>query len=324
MLKKTILALLGLTLSGYAVAGTMGAVGCVSGNATIPCEVKKWELGIQGLYLQPTYSNSLSYAPTTTAALVQRITPPWGWGTRVQGAYLFSTGNDVAINWSHYNRSTQRGLYAGQYAQLIDATTAISVPSNYQLLLDNKYDQVNLVMGQRIEFSPMTKARFYSGLQYAKVRVDMTNYYTTIAPIFLAGDAASVNSYTNTDFQGVGPTFGIDYALDVAEGFSLTANTAGSVLYGTSRYNFATVYGNGLVASSLYHSRKIVTSSLEAKLGANYAFATTQGVLNVEGGYQAINYFNALQALPLTTGTLATSDFGLYGPYLGVKWLGNA
>jgi len=49
------------------------------------------------------------------------------------------------------------------------------------------------------------------------------------------------------------------------------------------------------------------------------------GTLNLEAGYQALNYFNAFQTLG-TSGlnSLTDTDFGLYGPYFGVNWVGNA
>ena len=50
-----------------------------------------------------------------------------------------------------------------------------------------------------------------------------------------------------------------------------------------------------------------------------------QGVLNLEGGYMSTNYFNALQSQGgAISGSLASSDYGLYGPYFGLKYLGNA
>ena len=137
-----------------------------------------------------------------------------------------------------------------------------------------------------------------------------------------------VSQFDNTDFKGLGPVIGIDYAYDLTNALSLTANGAGSILYGSGRFS------NGLVGvpvnvvfASRYGSKKSMVPSFEAKLGLNYAYSMTQGVLNLAGGYQVVNYFNALHATGVA-GILGTgitdSDFGLYGPYLGVKYVGSA
>jgi hypothetical protein len=288
---------------------------------TVPCESKKWELGVEALYLRPAYT-ALGYAPVPalTSNVIQHVEPDWNWGYRLEGSYQFDTGSDIAVNWSHYDADSRLGLYSGQYFQLGAGT----LPANYQLFLDNRYDQVNVLMGQRVDMGLLKKARFYGGVQYANIRVDGTSYFTITNPVFLRITGGGVKDLINTDFNGTGPVLGIDYAYDLTSDLSITANTAGSLLYGTSRYNFATAYVNGLVAASLYNSKKLVVPSLEAKLGAKYAYEMAYGVLNLEGGYQIVNYFNALQAKPVSTGTLVSSNFGLYGPYFGVKWLGNA
>lgn len=322
MLKKVILPLLALSIHSVVNAGMYSAPPaptCVPGDVTVPCETKKWSLGIQALYLKPTYNAELAYAPSLSTTVFQEVDPGFDWGYRLEGSYQFNTGNDVSINWSHYDVDDGlHGPYAGRYLQL----GVGNVLANYQLDLENRYDQVNLVFGQHVDLGLVKNARFYGGLQYANMRVDETSYYT-VPRAFLALTGGSAKNLNNTDFNGVGPVLGIDYAYDLSQRLSITANTAGSVLYGTSRLNFATAYGSALVASSVYGSRKIIVPSLEAKLGANYAYAMSNGTLNLEGGYQVVNYFSALQSRSLT-GVLSTSDFGLYGPYFGIKWLGMA
>jgi len=82
----------------------------------------------------------------------------------------------------------------------------------------------------------------------------------------------------------------------------------------------------GLVFASRYRAVKRVVPAFEAKLGLNYAYNMPQGILNFEGGYQAINYFNVLQTQPGQNllAPVFNTNYGLYGPYFGFKYLGNA
>lgn len=323
MLKKTTFSVLGLAFCGMASAGmysTPPAPTCTPGDVTVPCEATNWDVGIQGLYLKPLQSIGLNYVTVNNNNINYRsLEADWGWGYRVQGSYHYSTGSDITLNWSHYDVDGSLGRFPdGTYLQLTPrGPVVLNAPNS--LFLDNKYDQVNLVLGQHTDFGLVKNARFYTGLQYAKIQVEATRVFDTLAifdPI-TNGGAAHVGT---TDFNGVGPVIGIDYSYDLPHGLSLTANTAASLLYGSSRLNTATSYNNGLVVTSEYGSKKKMVPGLEAKLGANYAYEMAQGILNLEGGYQTVNYFNVLQ-----TGLIgAGSNFGLYGPYFGLKWLGNA
>ncbi|MFC3909843.1 Lpg1974 family pore-forming outer membrane protein [Legionella dresdenensis] len=323
MLKKTTLAVLGLALNGVAMAGMYSeapAPSCTPGDVTVPCEAQAWELGVQALYLKPIYSKVYGYAYNSTATSYREIDPKWGWGFRLDGAYHYGTGSDISLNWSHYDVDDNVGsAFPGTYqlSYLLPPTNAL-----YSLSLTNQYDQVNAVVGQHVDMGILKNARFYGGLQYAKIYVNQTKSYAVSALVLAA--TRGVGSVTNADFNGFGPTVGIDYSYDLAQNFSLTANTAASLVYGSSRYQSSTVLGSNVVPYTVYASRKAVIPSFEAKLGANYAYQMAQGTLNIEGGYQAVNYFNALQTPSVINTGLTTSDFGLYGPYFGVKWLGNA
>lgn len=317
MLQKIISAVVVLMLSSFVFAGSMGEKGCKAGVGT-PCDMRFWEFGINALYLKPTYSQNLNYVSTTTLPL-QPMDADWSWGFQLSGSYYFNSGNDIVVNWSHYQELNQAGTYTGNYF----LTGFGNLPATYQLALANRYDAQNILMGQWIHFDPLKHAHFYGGMQYADLRVDMSNNYAVPAAVrtFTTGGVFTV---TNTDFKGFGPSFGVDYIYGFSPAFRLVANTAGALLYGTSRYHFGTVYGSGFVPTSTYGSQKEVVPELEARLGASYIYNLLAGLLNIEGGYRAVNYFSPLQAQPVAGGTPLYSDFGLFGPYFGIRWLGDA
>ncbi|KTD22758.1 major outer membrane protein [Legionella lansingensis] len=314
MLKKATFAILSLMASSLVSAGTMGPT-CVPGDVTVPCEVKKWDIGVQALYLEPVYGlhHGYTFHPIGT---IRDIENDWDWGYRLEGSYHFNTGNDITITWLHYDNEFDSSGYAG----FTPFTGTLLIPFN--ISHDERFDQVNLVMGQHVDMGLLKNARFYAGLQYARVRIDRDHVFSIPVP-FLAPDGFTISR--DTDFNGVGPVVGIDYAYDLAHGFSITANTAGSILYGSSRLNNNLIFApSGLVPINIYASKKSIVPSLEAKLGLNYAHEFAQGVFNIEGGYQVLNYFNVLQVTGFPINTLENVDFGLYGPYLGVKWVGYA
>ncbi|WP_419419863.1 Lpg1974 family pore-forming outer membrane protein [Legionella sp. D16C41] len=325
MVKKITSIILGLSVSGVAAAGMYSAPPvptCVPGDVTVPCETNFWDLGVQALYLQPLYTDGRSFFPADTGVL-RAIEPDFGWGYRVEGSYHFSTGNDITMNWLHYDvDNSDLGHFRGAYRQLLPNGSVVNLPANFHGLVSNKFEQVNLVMGQHVDLGLLKKARFYAGGQFAKIQVEGLHFYN-ISPIF-ASSIGGVREPINADFNGFGPTIGIDYSYGLPYGLRITANTSASILYGSARLEGMTIYNNGLIVSSTYASRKRIIPSFEAKVGAAYAHPFAQGLLNIEGGFQALNYFNALETPTIGFTNIITSNFGLYGPYFGVKWLGSA
>lgn len=323
MLKKTTLAVLGLAASGFAAAGTMGPV-CTPGNVTVPCEAQLWDLGVQALYFKQVFDGSKAYQHDTLPFNGYRETnDEWNWGYRLEGSYHFNTGNDATATWIHYRNESERDGFVGR----VPIAGALFLTSPYRAEDSTYFDQVNMVLGQHADFGLVKKMRFYGGLQYANINDNARGYFVNSPVQLVQSGITSVYQYEKSDFKGVGPVVGIDYSYNVTNEFSVTANGAGSILYGTSRFDYGYV-GNpvGAVLVDYYGSKKAVVAGLEAKLGVNYAYAMPQGVLNLQGGYQVINYFNALQTVGAggyLAPKIASSDYGLYGPYFGLKYVGN-
>lgn len=300
MLKKTFLAALGLTANSLAIAGAMGPV-CVPGNVTVPCETKQWSFGIDALYLNLNNGIIRGYDAIPP---FNRINDNWGWGFKAEGSYQYSTGNDVDINWIHISNDGSQNLISSSLINLNN---------------DIHFDQVHAVLGQHVDASLTHKARFYGGLSYANIENDRTSYN-----VFSQVGLSRVDD--NSYFNGVGAVLGVDYSYYFRNNLSLVANGATSLLYGSTHVsNWVSPNAFAPVAiAPLYASKKTVVPGFEAKLGVNYAYAMPTGMLNLEAGYQAIQYIAPLQAFRYGNNIeVVSSDFEVYGPYFGAKYVGN-
>jgi hypothetical protein len=310
MLKKIITTAMSLACS-LSFAGTMGP-SCETGNVTVPCINRAWDLGVQAIYLKPIYSLDRAFESSNTSD--RSLNNDWKWGYRLEGSYHFNTGNDINLNWTHYDVDNQFDGFP------LFPAGPIFIP--YSLELSTQFDQVNLVFGQQTDVGLMKNIHFYGGLQYVSIHSDINRNFHLTPLLMEALDITGLNLYDNADFSGLGPVLGIDYAYDFLNGFSLTASTEGSILSGSARQRTGRVFSpTGLVLGATYASRKSLVPGVEAKLGINYAYQLGHGTLNILGGYQVLNYFHAL-SLPALSRS-GDSDFGLFGPYFGINWKGN-
>ncbi|MBI2786577.1 MAG: hypothetical protein HYX60_09905 [Legionella longbeachae] len=324
MFKKATLAVLGLAVSSFTTAGSMGPI-CTPGNVTVPCEAKFWDFSAQALYLKSIFGVEKAQE-FGTLPIGKEVKSEWNWGFRLEGSYHFNTGSDISINWMHYRTSVHPTDFLGILS--IPALEVFGIPpfpAEFELVGRNRLDQVNVVMGQHTDLSMRDKMRFYAGMQYANIESTSTNDYIT--PLVTALTDLTFSKFDNTDFKGIGPVVGIDYAYNITEALSLTANGAGSILIGTSRYHAGFIFNPvELIPEQVFFRTKAVVPSVEAKLGLNYSHAMSFGIANIQAGYQIVNYFKVLQAQPLQNlaGFVRPVDYGLFGPYFGLQFVGYA
>ena len=321
---KLCLAVLGLSLSGVGYTGMYApppAPTCTPGDVTVPCEEKKWDLRVRGLILRSLYDADAAYSTVNVNnfAPYVEVDNEWGWGYRIDGSYHYRTGSDITMNWTHYDKDYGRAGLQNQFNPTPANPQAVANVT-YTVQGNNTFDQVNLIFGQHVDMGLLKNARFYAGVQYARIRAEANSYF--VYPLV----PNNYRRYLFSDAKGWGAVAGIDYSYDITPSFSILANGAASVLYGNSRYSQSfIVLPASLVTYAGYATQRVTLPSLEAQLGLNYSHEIAMGTLSAEVGYQALNYFNALQTRGTTgLGVLTNTDFGLYGPYIGLHWLGHA
>lgn len=296
LLKKSTLALLAFS-SSFAMAGTMGTV-CTPGNVTVPCERTAWDVGIQALYLKPSYNASWSYAGSTSVndlTTYNEYIPDWNWGFRLEGSYHFNTGNDLTVNWLYFSNESSQGF----------AVQANSVTGRFKPTVN----AVNIEMGQHVDFGQMKNIRFHGGVQYANLKETANVLLVTNNSLYYGGDART---------SAFGPRAGADMSYDVNANFAVYGNAAGAVLVGTSKFDNNRLPNGGASRGS----KTAVVPNLEGKLGMKYMHQMDSGDLSVDLGWMWTNYFNAMHFIG-GQGVVRETNFALNGPYVGVKYVGN-
>ena len=319
-LKKTAVAVLAFGSSAV-FAGSMGPV-CSAVNVTVPCEATAWDFGAKALYLKPSVNNGTGFSPLVSDTEVDHA-PNYNWGFEIEGSYHFNTGNDLNINWSHVSKSSSktfaaRPTTAFNYGPLGGSTT--STFEGGEVTVDPKWDAVNFEFGQHVDFGDNKAIRFHGGAQYARLANSVTKsagrLLTATSPEAVSTSYDNYTTY-NPTYNGFGPRLGMDMSYDWGNGLGIYANGATAILAGTR--SFSSTYSDSLhnsVGSS--SSQTVVVPAVDAKLGATYTYAMAQGDLTLDAGWMWVNYFNVHQ-----NADGDNNDFGLQGPFIGLKWLGN-
>lgn len=301
-LKKTAVAVLALGSSAV-FAGTMGPV-CTPGNVTVPCESTAFDVAIHALYLKPVYDAAFGYVGARTNGdnlRFQDNDQDWDWGFRLEGSYHFSTGNDLTVNWTYFSNETDFRTGAG--GNLLGDFAGLNL-DNTRVRWEPTFNAVNVEFGQHVDFGEMKNIRFHGGVQYANIETE-----TRFQPLNVNVNYAKAK----TTFSGFGPRTGMDMSYDFGNGFAMYGNAGAAILVGDSDFKL-TVAG---LPGSVRGEKTSIVPELEAKLGAKYTYAMAQGDLTLDAGWMFTNYFNVQHA------AILESDFGLQGPYIGLKYVGN-
>ena len=342
-IKKTALAVIALGLSGVASAAMYTPAPaptpvCNPTNVTVPCEMSAWDLGVEAIYVQPTSGPNWIYAQSFSQPAIdslydrQDFNPDYIWGWRLEGSYHFGTGNDVNVNWMHFNHHNDSDIVSDAGTLF---TPFINFDEDYpgnELAgnISNKFDQVNFEFGQVADYGHNYNVRFHFGFQYA--RIDVSE-----AVAALTSDEAFTYGYNDDSrFNGIGLRGGLDTGYDFGNGFGIEGKAAMALLVGDIKHdtNLVEFDDGDLDVYTWSGSRRQVVPEIEASADVKYTHNLANGDISFYLGWRFVNYFDVIETLYETTShgnrhvdqsevRNETNNFAFQGPMAGIKWVGN-
>ena len=297
------------------------------------------------LFLQPG-SGNLEYGTLVTPLPIatpnwsnQSLSPNFDPAFRVGARYMPNESNDIELNWTHLNTTTNASFSAAPTQMvgppyLIGPESALYKNANGDVQF--AYDSVNLDGGHTFCAECPFQLRVFGGVEVARIRQNLTGAFQS------PDGTASTADTTNSLFTGAGPRLGMKGQYAIGD-FQFLGEVAGAALVGTAKssINFSTL-SPALVGpnnqSLTSPSATQVIPSIDARLATAYVFPPSNyGLFRVEMGYQAAVYFNAVSQYSLTSVPtapmippvgiyLATaqhlqSNFTDQGPYVTGSWL---
>jgi len=346
MSKRITLALAALGLSATAFAGHPGDEMPlpVSNdiNLTAPYQDGMWSFGVEALYWE-TGSNNLHYVTSSvttageTILHTSSVDPEYAWGWRADIAYHFpGNGRDVTLSYTQLDNNNSGAVdntaenTLSPIAEL--GGSGIETFTSAQGKSSDDYDAVDLTFGQKIDVGQRVRLHPFAGLRYTDIdNTDKITYEGTSATGGIT-TLHTTNSRIKSEFQGVGPRFGSDAQVNLGGGFMVVGRVGMSLLIGDKDEKFSstqfTADSSGLVSpttisiSDNTSSNTRVVPELDARLGIAYAYNWHNGTgLGVEAGWEATNYFNAVDdsLIGFVDTSSHEADFSMQGPYLRVQ-----
>lgn len=292
--------------SCFTTAGTIGGL-CEGENVHVPCEARAWDFGAAALYLKPSVSNSGQPGAYVTTSPGRRhiisFNQDWGWGFKLDAGYHFLKGNDINLNWSHFNNSSSN--------QVTGAIAPNGLSWEALVKSSPTWNAVNLEWGQKMDLDPSRTLRFHGGLGYAQINTEVKSMRSGL-----------ILRERQSRYNGVGPRVGFDANYFLTPSWNMYAKAAGALFVGhegfTDYINFASI--------TYDLSSTSIVPEIEAKLGFQYDYAlSTKNHLLFDLGWMFVNYFDAeVYEHPLGPNyIIKNANFGLQGLTLELKWKGS-
>jgi hypothetical protein len=321
---------------------TLASAGPVVGARRV--NAPRFEVSGSLLFLQPgagnlEYGTMVNPLPAVSPhwnnlALKPNFSPAFGVGAR----YLVNESNDVALSWTHHNSDAKASAFASP-TQMVGPPYLIGPESAlYKIAhgtVRSAYDSVNLDGGHTFCAACSFQLRVFGGVEFARISRTLTGTFQSL-------DGTASHAYANdSSFTGAGPRLGMKGQYAIGD-FQFIGEAAAAALIGAteSRVDLATT-APALAQPTIQYlasPRAIqVVPSVNARLASAYTFPPSDfGLFQIEAGYRAAVYFNAVSQYSMTqvpTGLmlppngiyLATaqrfqSNYTDHGPYVTGNW----
>ena len=264
---------------------------------------------VEGNYLRPANAD-LTYASVFDAGenvtKNSSLVPGYSFGFKVGVGYVFKhSGNDVQINWAHFDRATSTMEPQVISAQGNTITTAfgstIDLGPNQTVAASSKatfkQDAVDVEIGQYLDLNTRLRARIFGGFRYAYLQNNVTDIYVRRDNVIPMNNQTIIEQL-NAHFSGIGPRLGMSTHYDMGNNFGVIGQFASALLADGSR----------------------VVSELDTKLGLDCIVPFKRGMypMIVEAGYQGTVYIDAIQHM-YPNSAVVNSNMSLSGPYVSLN-----
>lgn len=351
-IKQAGLALASFGLATAALAGSY-TEGCDC-EITIPKFAGGIRVGVEALYFAADIKNT-DYAVTSQSRSGidtfrgHNVDTDRDWGFALELAYVVAgTGNDFVVNWTEHRFSSGSKVseFGGNSNTRIISPIAVFVNLNDDAVddidLDSpeidgdddllsvsaksalNYRKIDLEAGQAIKIGHDSVClRFHAGLRYAGVD---TKY-----EVFYENDDRDLDEngtfVSESDFDGLGPRFGIDGYWHLGNGFSVVGEASVAMLVGTAKASWAYEDIHDEDPPVDYSARysesfdNTIVSNLEGRIGVNYLHHfSNSSEMNIQVGYQVTHYFDVDYKIPNPFLNDGGTDVGMSGLYFKVDY----
>lgn len=367
-IKKLSLALIALGLSGVANAAMYFAppspVLPVTSNVIVPCEGVGWRIGFTGMFLEQTsdhtdFSGIDAYAFTFTSGVdnlsLFDINGRYRFGFKLEAAYDWSQGHELALSWKRVQGDTQDDtithpatldpIVGALLFTPYDEDLFSTLPSPFVIPItsitthaDFDFDQVNVDLGQYVNFGDYVNTRFHFGLSYLNIDHDVdtvilgtTPTTGSIIPVYTGDFEAAVAD--DSRFSGVGIRTGVNANWNFYKGNVVRLGIVGEAnagLYaGNLKNNVEAVIVERVTPTpdedevtfsgnfrAHYESDRTIVPEAEGKLGLGLTYLMgDSGRVEVDGGWEAQGVFNSIKHVGFV------NNYGHQGPFVQLQYI---